>query len=169
VEPGETLNQAASPVFIHKKKGVFRLKIKKAMLDDINEVANLFNLYRDFYQQPSDIEGAVRFIETRMVNRDSVIFLAEENGSGVGFVQLYPSFSSVKMKKMWILNDLYVDVNKRGKGIGEELIKQAIVFAEETDANGLLLETGTENINAQRLYEKSGFKKESTFFYYYAI
>ena len=61
------------------------------------------------------------------------------------------------MKRTWVLNDLYVRENSRGRGFGEELIKKAITFAEETGAKGVLLETNIENVIAQRLYEKIGF------------
>jgi ribosomal protein S18 acetylase RimI-like enzyme len=73
------------------------------------------------------------------------------------------------MKSSWILNDLYVKKETRGRGVGENLLKTAIQFATETGARGLFLETANDNVNAQRLYEKIGFKKEANFFYYYSI
>jgi ribosomal protein S18 acetylase RimI-like enzyme len=73
------------------------------------------------------------------------------------------------MKRSWILNDLYVNASARKKGFGEQLIQTAIEFAEETGAKGLSLETGQENVIAQRLYEKIGFKKESNYFYYFSL
>ena len=73
------------------------------------------------------------------------------------------------MKKSWVLNDLFVNGNARKKGFGEKLIKRAIEFAEETGAKGLFLETGHDNVTAQKLYEKIGFKKETNYFYYYSL
>ena len=73
------------------------------------------------------------------------------------------------MKRSWILNDLYVKEEARGRGVGENLLTTAIQFAKQTEAKGLFLETANDNYNAQRLYEKIGFKKETNYFYYYSI
>jgi ribosomal protein S18 acetylase RimI-like enzyme len=143
--------------------------IEKATMNDLDAVTELFDLYRQFYEQVSDLEGARGFLKARIENDDSVIFIAFEKENPIGFVQLYPSFSSVGMKPIWILNDLYVKKSARKNGAGEKLIQKAIQFAEGTGAKGVLLETGKENVKAQRLYEKIGFHKESNFFYYFSI
>ena len=145
------------------------MSIRKATINDLDSLTELFNSYRLFYQQESDIPGAKSFIKERLLNEDSVVFIAYEEGKAVGFVQLYPTFSSVSMKRSWILNDLYVNASARKKGFGEKLLQKAIEFAEETGAKGLFLETGQENETAQRLYEKIGFKKESNYFYYFSL
>ncbi|MFP5111910.1 GNAT family N-acetyltransferase [Bacillaceae bacterium C204] len=143
--------------------------IEKATMNDLESVTELFDLYREFYEQKSDLEGAREFLKARLVNEESVVFLAVEESIPVGFVQLYPTFSSVSMMRSWILNDLYVKEQFRGKGAGEKLIQKAIQFAKDTGAKGIMLETGKENHNAQRLYEKIGFERESNYFYYYSI
>jgi ribosomal protein S18 acetylase RimI-like enzyme len=143
--------------------------IEKATMNDLESVTELFDLYREFYEQKSDLEGAREFLKARLVNEDSVVFLAVEESIPVGFVQLYPTFSSVSMMRSWVLNDLYVKEQFRGKGAGEKLIQKAIQFAKDTGAKGIMLETGKENHNAQRLYEKIGFERESNYFYYYSI
>lgn len=145
------------------------MTIVKAELHNLEAVTELFDLYRIFYEQESDIARAREFIKERLTNEDSVIFLAYDHENLIGFVQLYPSFSSVSMKRLWVLNDLYVKESVRGKGYGEKLIKKAIAFAMETGAKGLLLETAQDNRAAQKLYEKIGFVKETNFFYFYAI
>jgi ribosomal protein S18 acetylase RimI-like enzyme len=143
--------------------------IEKATMNDLESVTELFDLYREFYEQKSDLEGAREFLKARLVNEDSVVFWAVEESIPVGFVQLYPTFSSVSMMRSWVLNDLYVKEQFRGKGAGEKLIQKAIQFAKDTGAKGIMLETGKENHNAQRLYEKIGFERESNYFYYYSI
>jgi ribosomal protein S18 acetylase RimI-like enzyme len=142
--------------------------IQKATPDDLESLAELFDLYRVFYEQKSNVMGAREFLKARLMNEESVVFLAVEGSNPVGFVQLYPSFSSVSMRKSWVLNDLYVEEQFRGKGAGEKLIHKAIQFSKETGAKGILLETGKENKNAQRLYEKIGFEREANYFYYYS-
>jgi ribosomal protein S18 acetylase RimI-like enzyme len=145
------------------------MSIQKATLNELNFLAELFDSYRVFYKQESDFQGARAFLKERFINEDSVLFIAYDESNPVGFVQLYPTFSSVSMKKSWILNDLYVNPSARKKGFGEKLIKKAIEFAEETGAKGLSLETGHDNVTAQSLYEKIGFKKESNYFYYFSL
>jgi ribosomal protein S18 acetylase RimI-like enzyme len=143
--------------------------IQRATISELEPLTELFDLYRLFYKQESDLEGAKQFLKERISKDDSVAFIAFEGEQPLGFVQLYPSFSSVSMKSSWILNDLYVKKETRGRGVGEKLLKTAIQFANETGAKGLFLETARDNDNAQRLYEKIGFKKEENYFYYYSI
>ncbi|MDF2788031.1 MAG: family N-acetyltransferase [Neobacillus sp.] len=145
------------------------MSIQKATLNELNFLTELFDSYRVFYKQESDIEGARAFLKERLVNEDSVVFIAYDESNPVGFVQLYPAFSSVSMKRSWILNDLYVNASARKKGFGEKLIMKTIEFAEETGAKGVSLETGSDNVTAQSLYEKIGFKKESNYFYYFSL
>ncbi|MDP4084851.1 MAG: GNAT family N-acetyltransferase [Bacillota bacterium] len=144
------------------------MEIIQASIENLDSVTELFNLYRVFYNQEQDIEGASEFLKERLVNRESVIFIVFEENEPVGFTQLYPLFSSVSMKRSWLLNDLYVKANARKKGYGEALLKKAISFAQETGAKGISLETGEDNKSAQGLYEKIGFKRETNYFYYYS-
>lgn len=143
--------------------------IQKATVNELDSLTELFDLYRVFYGQESNLEDARAFLNERLVNEESVVFIAFDEDNPIGFVQLYPSFSSVSMKRSWVLNDLYVKENARKKGFAEMLIKKVIDFAEETGAKGVLLETAKENMAAQSLYEKVGFIRESTYFYYFSI
>ena len=142
--------------------------IRKAHIKDIDAVASLFDAYRVFYRKPSDIGGALAFLKDRLSHQDSIIFLAEaEDKSIVGFTQLYPSYSSTKMKRLWILNDLYVDPSYRGQGISKQLIDQAKVHCKQTKAAGLLLETEKSNIIGNQLYPAVGFELETNNFYFW--
>lgn len=145
------------------------MSIRKATINDLDALVELFDLYRVFYEQSSDLSGAKEFIKERLHNEDSVIFLAYDENDFIGFTQLYPSFSSVSMQRIWVLNDLYVKTSGRGKGFGKNLVRTAIAFAEETNAKGVLLETNQENSTAQNLYEKIGFIKEANYFYFFNI
>ena len=134
-------------------------------------VFELFDKYRVFYKQQSDIELARNFIQTRLDNDESVIFvaLADDTRKPVGFTQLYPTYSSVRAIKNWILNDLYVKEEYRKKGIGEKLIKTAMKFASDAGAGFVELSTAVDNYTAQSLYEQIGFRKqdpETDFFTY---
>lgn len=143
--------------------------IRQATLDDLKSIVPLFNDYRVFYHQKSDKEAASQFLFDKFVNLASVIFIAvNDEGRVLGFTQLYPSFSSVSLKKLWILNDLFIDRNERGKGLGTQLLNKAKEFAINSKARGIILETDYDNYGAQRLYERHGYKKDSNqVFHYY--
>lgn len=140
--------------------------IFQATMEDLDGVANLFNLYRTFYQQESDLEGAKNYIKERINKEESVIFVVKDEQNYLGFTQLYPTFSSISMKRAWILNDLYVDEQARKQGVGELLLHKAKEFAIETGAKSLSLSTAPDNHTAQRLYEKNGYVKDYTFYHY---
>lgn len=141
--------------------------IKQATIEDLNEVATLFNAYRIFYGQESDLEGVKQFLFDRFEHRDSIIFVVLDKNQFVGFTQLYPSFSSVSMKRSWLLNDLFVLEGNRGNGIARLLLQSAQQYAEQTKAKGISLSTSINNEKAQMLYERYGFEKDNEFFHYY--
>ncbi|MBE1556742.1 GNAT family N-acetyltransferase [Sporosarcina limicola] len=133
---------------------------------DIEGVAQLFDLYRQFYEQPKNLTGAYKFIEERLSTEDSIIFVAKREGEYVGFAQLYPTYSSVSMKKVWILNDLFVMKDERQSGVAQQLLQLAIELCRQTDAKYLTLETAITNEKAQKLYEKNGFVRDTIFAHY---
>ncbi len=140
------------------------MEIKQATLDDLEILGELFDGYRQFYQQASDIDAGRAFLRARIENRESVIFLAtDDNGEGLGFTQLYPTFSSVSMKNQWILNDLFVAEKARKRGVANALMQTAEDFAKDSGANGLSLSTAVDNYQAQALYEKRGWNRVTVF------
>ncbi len=143
------------------------LEIVHATPADVGEIAPLFDAYRQFYHKPADLEAARRFLFARLSKGESVRFLARDDGQLVGFVQLYPVFSSVALMRQWILNDLYVLPDARKLGVGRALVERARELAVATRANCLTLETAADNVPAQRLYESLGWKREQEFFRYY--
>ncbi|EMA6344308.1 N-acetyltransferase family protein [Bacillus cytotoxicus] len=142
------------------------MKIYEATIADLDGVAELFNNYRMFYGQESNVEEAKLFLRNRMEGKESVIFVAVENGEYLAFTQLYPSFSSISMKRLWILNDLFVQAHKRGAGIGKKLLDEARKFALERGAKGLKLQTEMNNFSAQRLYAENGYLRDNRYFHY---
>jgi len=142
------------------------MEIFQATIEDLEGVSNQFNLYRMFYQQTSDIEGAKTYIKNRLENKDSIIFVVKDKHRCVGFTQLYPTFSSISMRRAWILNDLYVDTVARKQGVAELLLQKVKDYAVETEAKSISLSTAPDNYAAQRLYEKHGYVKDSQFYQY---
>jgi len=143
-------------------------EIQRAEHANVDGVARLFDAYRVFYGQPSNLELARNFIAERIGNDESVIFYARDAaGSYIGFTQLYPIFSSISARRSWILNDLYVAESARGRGVGRMLMNHAREHAIVTGATGLSLETAKTNTGAQRLYESLGYAKDEEFYSYF--
>ena len=142
--------------------------VRQAGPADVDAVAPLFDAYRQFYQQPSDPALARAFIAERIARSESVIFLAERDGQAVGFVQLYPLFSSTaaQPRRLWLLNDLFVSPSARGGGVARALMERARQLGEETGAAGLELATARTNAPAQRLYESLGWRQDELFLRY---
>ncbi len=137
-----------------------KIEIKRIDQNEANLVVSLFNQYRIFYGKFSDLEMAKAFIDARLENNESVIFVALDENKPVGFTQLYPKYSSARLTKNWILNDLFVDLDYRRQGIGEKLIKTAMDFAKGQGSTFVQLETAVDNFTAQSLYEQIGFVKQ---------
>lgn len=145
------------------------IRIRQATIEDLEDVSELFDEYRIFYGQKSDLEGAREFLFQRFEHRESVLFLAQEEDTGdaVGFAQLYPSFSSVSMKRLWILNDLFIRSDYRNRQIGRRMLEKARAFAAATGSKGLEIATQVTNFKAQRVYEAHGYKKDDGYIHYY--
>lgn len=148
------------------------MSINEAKNIHLDELALLFDLYRQFYRQPSDVYGAKKFLAERIEKKDSVIYIStDDNKSLNGFVQLYPLYTSVGMNRLWLLNDLFVKLESRKKGIARKLINRCKQLAIESHASGLLLETGKNNLEGNVLYPTEGFKlvDESNFYFWKSV
>ncbi len=143
------------------------MHIHQATSVDIDDLTLLFDAYRQFYGQATAPMAAAAFIAERLAKSESVIFLARgETGEAIGFAQLYPAFSSVAMKRMWYLNDLFVAASARQQGVARALLKQVATFARETDALTVKLATAVSNLPAKALYESEGYQKVIAFYHY---
>lgn len=141
------------------------MKIRFAKKKDMEQLSALFDQYRIFYKQETNIKSAAAFLKKRMKRKESVILVAEDNNNLVGFTQLFPIFTSVGMRRTWLLNDLFVSNEARGKGAATALLDAAKEFGKETNARWLMLQTAADNLLAQKVYEKNGWVKETDFFY----
>jgi ribosomal protein S18 acetylase RimI-like enzyme len=146
------------------------LRIIKANARHSPLAASLFDACRQFYKKKSDLKSSRDFLKRRLTNNESVLFLAfsvsGRHRKPVGLVHLYPTFSSITLRRQWILSDLFVTQEARREGVGKALMNRARQLAEETDADALLLETATGNFTAQKLYEKLGYKRDEVFYRY---
>lgn len=143
------------------------ITIKQATVGDAAHIIPLFNAYRMFYGQHSNISAADEFITQRLQNNQSVIFIAfTAGGKAVGFTQLYPIYSSVGLKNAWLLNDLYVTEAERGKRIAAMLLDAAKQHGRQTNSGWLMLQTATTNLAAQKAYEANGWQRDNDYYVY---
>ena len=143
------------------------MNIKRLEKIHTQELGRLFNLYRIFYEQPSDHKLALKFINERMEMNESIVFVYEESQKKLnGFVQLYASFCSVSAEPILILYDLFVEQEKRGEGIGRKLMDCAKDFAKSNDYSRLELSTAKNNYVGQSLYESLGYELDNEFLHY---
>ncbi|MDR0229163.1 MAG: GNAT family N-acetyltransferase [Flavobacteriaceae bacterium] len=143
------------------------IKIKKASLEDLSEAGLLFDQYRVFYRQTTDLAKSTAFIKERLLNNESEVFLAVVDGKAVGFVQLYKLFHYIKLEKQWLLSDLFVHPDYRGLGLSVKLIDRSKLWCEETNACGLMLETEKTNDIGNTLYPRCGFEYDGLHNYYH--
>lgn len=141
--------------------------VREATLQDLDELAALFDAYRVFYEKQSDIAAAHAFLSERITRNESEIFVAiHPDGAMTGFVQLYPLFSSTRMRRLWLLNDLFVHPRYRGQGISVMLIDAAKQLCVRTGACGMMLETAQSNVIGNNLYPATGFTLDTGHNYY---
>ena len=138
--------------------------IRQATIHDLDQLVPLFDSYRQFYSKPSDLTLARTFLTERFQHNQSVIFIAlNSEGNGIGFVQLYPSFSSVRAARTFVLNDLFVAPDWRRHRVARQLMQAAVDYSRAVGAVRMSLSTALTNTAAQALYESCGWQRDQTF------
>jgi ribosomal protein S18 acetylase RimI-like enzyme len=142
-------------------------RVRAAQQTDLAAVAELFDAYRQFYQQAQDLALATRFIQDRWAQQESLILVADSPTSGLlGFCQLYPSFCSVQAQPIYVLYDLFVAASARKAGIGRSLLLAAEAKARADGKTRMDLTTARDNFAAQSLYESLGWVRDEVFLSY---
>ncbi|TGK20955.1 GNAT family N-acetyltransferase [Leptospira fluminis] len=143
------------------------ITLRIASRSDLEELIELFDLYRKHYGLKSDYAATKRFLEDRLLHKDSILIVAEDADTILGFAQLYPTYSSLFLKKDYILNDLYVREGARKKGVGKKLLDEAGAVVRKFGGKGMSLETLPDNRAARKLFESFGFRIHEEFLHYY--
>ncbi|MGR8918227.1 MAG: N-acetyltransferase family protein [Gammaproteobacteria bacterium] len=144
--------------------------VRQAVLEDLEQLAPLFDAYRHFYGKPHDPELAADFLRARFAHNESVLFIAHDEDLALGFVQLYPAFSSVSCARTFILNDLFVVEQARRRGIASRLLDAALDYANRVGAVRVTLSTALDNDEATALYEAEGWERDEAFkVYHFAL
>lgn len=144
-----------------------KFTVRQATLADLEALIPLFDGYRQFYGRATDQTSAREFLLARFNHGESVLFIAHEGENPIGFTQLYPSFSSVSLARVFVLNDLFVQEQARKLGVGTKLIAAAAEFSKAVGAIRLTLSTATTNSVAQSVYATAGWKRDEQFYVYH--
>jgi ribosomal protein S18 acetylase RimI-like enzyme len=140
--------------------------VRRASIQDLDRLVPLLDAYRQFYGQPSDLIIARQFLGDRLTRNESIVLVAEnDGGAAVGFVQLYPTFSSILAAPMYVLSDLFVIPEFRRRGVGTLLLQSAMETARAAGVDRLELTTAIANVSAQRLYESLGWQRDEFYLY----
>jgi ribosomal protein S18 acetylase RimI-like enzyme len=151
----------------HAASTVTPPSVRRAWVADVDHVAELFALYRVFYGQDHDVVAAASFLRGRLEHDESIVYIAQaEDGTALGFAQVYPTFASVELGPAWRLNDLYVRQSARGHGVAALLLSAVHQGATAAGAVWVDLETARDNVTAQGLYEREGFTRDDEFLHY---
>ena len=139
------------------------ITIRQAVLADLEQLAHLFDQYRQFYGNTSDVQGALAFLTERFNHGESVLFIAHDGADALGFTQMYPSFSSGSMARIFVFNDLFVNEAARRRGVARSLIEASADFARQCGAKRLTLSTARTNSSAQALYRSMGWELDEVY------
>ena len=167
--PAERASQTSPGGVCRPPQNDHRMHIVHAGVEHLESLVPLLDAYRTFYLQPSDEPAAREFLRLQFAQHSSTIVLAlgaGETAAALGFVQLFPAYSSVALRRSWILEDLFVAPQARRRGVGRALLHAAVEHARASGAAAIFLETARENLAAQALYESQGWTREALFLKY---
>ncbi len=141
------------------------MRIVQATPEHLDLLTPLFVKYREFYDAMPYPETSRSFLEKRLTRKESVIYLAlaDDEDKLMGFCQLYPSFSSLSLKRVWILNDIFVAEDARRMLVADRLLQTAKQMAKDTNAVRMRVATSVSNEVAQKTYESIGFREDTRF------
>ncbi len=141
------------------------ISVRRLARAEVDRVVPLFGAYRRFYRRRPNADLERRYLAARIRRGEAVVFVANDGSTPVGFTLLYPLHSSLSLRPIWVLNDLYVRPDHRRSGVGRALLRRARAFAHDSGAEYLTLETAVDN-PAQRLYEAEGWVRDVAFLHY---
>lgn len=139
------------------------ITVRQAVLSDLDDLVVLFDAYRQFQGRSPDLAAARAFLRERFDHGESVVFIARDGDRPGGFAQLYPSFSSVSLSRVFVLNDLFVSPAFRRRGVASALLQAAESYAWSLGASRITLNVARENLTAQALYEAQGWSQDEQF------
>ena len=138
------------------------MRVEQAQPADLSELVPLFDGYRSYFAG-GEPDGSQEFLEERLRLQDSVIFVARQADAMIGFVQLYPIFSSWYVRRVWFLSDLFVADPSRGQGVAQALLEHVREFLEEGEGRSVMVELPRREPHLYKLYERAGYTRDPDF------
>lgn len=145
------------------------ITVRQAFFSGIEELSTIFDQYRVVQGKQIDLSAACSFLKARFSHGESIVFIAFENSTPLGFAQLYPSYSSIALARVFILNDLFVHENGRRKGTASKLLAALESYSWAHAAARVTLNVAIDNVTGQELYEARGWTKDAQFFMYHRL
>lgn len=143
------------------------ITVRQAAPSELDDLTSLFDQYRQFQGQDSNLAAARQFLQARFDHHESIVFMALQGPVPVGFAQLYPSFSSASLARAFVLNDLFVHESARRKGVASALLRAIEGHAWSLGAVRVSLNVARDNQAGQALYEAQGWSQDAQFFMYH--
>ena len=143
--------------------------IRQAVAVDVEALAVVFDQYRQFQGQAGNLAAAHSFLAERFDHGESIAFIAIAAGTSVGFAQLYPSYSSVSLSRVFILNDLFVVEAVRGQRVASQLLSAVEAYAWSFGASRVTLNVARTNVSAQQIYTARGWRQDDQFFMFHRL
>jgi GNAT superfamily N-acetyltransferase len=141
--------------------------VRQAVAADVDAIAVLFDRYRQFQGQAANLAAARSFVAERFDHGESVVFIAAAGDAPVGFAQLYPSYSSVSLSRVFVLNDLFVVETWRGQRVASQLLSAVEAYAWSLGASRVTLNVARTNISAQQVYARRGWTQDDQYFMFH--
>ena len=141
--------------------------VRQAVFADLDALTVLFDEYRQFQGKVANVPACRAFLQDRFNHAESIAFLATIAAKPVGFAQLYPSFSSTALARVFILNDLFVSESGRRAGVASALLAEVEQYAWSLGACRVSLNVAQANTSAQSLYQAKGWVRDGDFFMYH--
>ncbi|WP_141432206.1 GNAT family N-acetyltransferase [Bacillus sp. 03113] len=141
--------------------------IRQATIHDLNRLIPIFDSFREYFKQQRNPDAVEKFLFERFEHQESIIFIAEQQNEIIGYAHLYPTFSSLTLQRVWILNDFFIIEKFRQNGIGKQLLAAVKEFGALTKAKGIELSVEHSNEAAWKFYENQGFQLDKEFRYYF--
>jgi GNAT superfamily N-acetyltransferase len=138
-------------------------RIARVREEDVGDLLPLLRGYCDFYSAAPSDRDLLALVRALIADpREGVQLLARDiTGRAAGFATIYWSWSTSAAARIGVMNDLYVEPTRRGRGIGERLIDACAAECRRVGAVALEWQTAPDNTPAQRLYDRVGGRRES--------
>jgi ribosomal protein S18 acetylase RimI-like enzyme len=150
------------------------MEIRRAEIKDLNYINDLLKQVLNIHHEGRpDIfkANAKKYQDSELLeiikDGDRPIFVAVEDEKVLGYVfcvfQKIENSNILTPIKTLYIDDLCIDENARGKGVGKALYNFAVNFAKQQNCYNLTLNVWSCNQNALEFYKKMGLVPQKTY------